>query len=69
MKPTEKDLQTAREYIDTIADTDQYSNKFGFIGNGRITLSVEELAETLCNHTLHIEKLGKIKFTEGRDSV
>lgn len=64
---TEKDLQQAREYIDTIADDDPSSNKFAFIKNGRITLSVEELAETLCNHVLHLEQRGVIKFTARRE--
>jgi len=59
----QKQIESAREYLATIADDDPSSNKFAFIKNGRITLSVEELAETLCNHVLYLESMGRIKFT------
>ena len=71
MKPTEKDLQTAREWIEKTsyhilngADT-----KCIYIGGKEIILTeqiISALSYLCANYTLHLESIGKIKFTEGR---
>ena len=59
MKPTEKDLQTAREYVpqNPIAQQRFFPEEWDVI------------ADICAMHTLHLESIGKIKFTEGRDAV
>lgn len=68
MKPTEKDFQTAREYLQGIASQIVTFNDNIFLKIGEASYRQKELSEILCNYTLHLEKLGKIKFTEGRDA-
>lgn len=66
MKPTEKDIQRAKEFVGNEANKKLDSQAFIYIKNGKTTLSTDELEYYLTQYVLHLEAAGIIKFTANR---
>lgn len=59
MKPTEKDISEAWDYLKEKHDIVDWETKI-YIDRGERTFELEEI---LSEYVLHLEQTGKIKFT------